>query len=157
MATTIQVRAVVLLDFVVWFDETRVFRISVDWILWGVPLASIPRCSNLHSPQVVCTVGGFLPVAGCGGWVFRYPRFRVVVLGSYIISFCSKRSICGASPCTRLTFFSWKKESKQRKFHRLCAGQSSADSLGHWVQSKCAPSGLRLKWILFNLDLQNSL
>jgi hypothetical protein len=29
--------------------------------LWGVPLASTPRCSNLHPPQVVLIASGFLP------------------------------------------------------------------------------------------------
>jgi hypothetical protein len=42
-------------------------------IVWGVPLAVTPRCSNLWPPRVVCTVDGSLPIAGCGGWVFRGP------------------------------------------------------------------------------------
>jgi hypothetical protein len=51
---------------------------SLDF-LWGVPLALTPRYFNSWPPQVVLIASGFLPVAGCGGWVFRYPLREFVI------------------------------------------------------------------------------
>ena len=69
-------------------------RFIKDGFLWGVPtsrasvhrLAAIPRSLNHFPPHVARSVDGFLPavtelvecVAGCGGWVFRYPLFGKV-------------------------------------------------------------------------------